>query len=670
MKFKYIIASLAAAVALFASCNPELEPVAKMKGLEVSNDYITIPTEGTAVTVTIKGDEDWTASIPDTKVDWLTIAPAAGAAGEEVTVSFSATESTAARKTEVNIVMGKKTKIINVNQAAPAGVEVPPSTVKEVLEGPDKTYKVTGKVTKITGTNYGNWYINDGTSETDLYIYGTCDKKGATFDKTKPEMEVLNCPANPNAWDLAVGDVVTIEGPKTVYNGTVELVDVTIVSIIPSLITVDNLEFSLPKEETTVTAKVQYSGDNLDFSSNAGWLSVSSISRVADTTFVNIHASANTEDTRKGVITLKSTKGEAVTEVNIDVTQASGLSAYPLPYNDPLTDGFGAWEVEVVTPFEGVENIWTNSSSYGMVGKVTGKGVSEASVISPNIDLTGAKNPVLTFQHAQRFAGNVDNEYTVYVTTDNGASWTQVLVPVYSDGKNWSYVASGQISLARFTGGLVKIKFTYKSTADAYGTWEFKDVKVEDVADASYKNIAELDNAAAATEASFKAELTDAVVSYVNGNNAFIQDATGGVQLYKSNHGLKEGDVISGTVTGKIKLYNGFAELTDINVSAATVTAGEAPAATVLTIDKLLASYLRQQNRKVKLEGITIDPALTTSNRNTTVKQGESSIAGYSQVKNKIEIAANTKGDLVCWPTRYNANLQVGIWDAAHFTAN
>ena len=85
MKFKYIIASLAAAVALFAGCTPELEPVAKMKGLEVSNDYITIPTEGTAVTVTIKGDEDWTASIPDTKVDWLTIAPAAGAAGEEVT---------------------------------------------------------------------------------------------------------------------------------------------------------------------------------------------------------------------------------------------------------------------------------------------------------------------------------------------------------------------------------------------------------------------------------------------------------------------------------------------------------------------------------------------------------------------------------------------------------
>ena len=209
MKFKYIIASLAAAVALFAGCTPELEPVAKMKGLEVSNDYITIPTEGTAVTVTIKGDEDWTASIPDTKVDWLTIAPAAGAAGEEVTVSFSATESTAARKTEVNIVMGKKTKIINVNQAAPAGVEVPASTIKDVFDGPDKTYKVTGKVTKITGTNYGNWYINDGTSETDLYIYGTCDKKGATFDKTKPEMEVLNCPANPNAWDLAVGDVVT-----------------------------------------------------------------------------------------------------------------------------------------------------------------------------------------------------------------------------------------------------------------------------------------------------------------------------------------------------------------------------------------------------------------------------------------------------------------------------
>ena len=663
MKLKYILSSLFAAAVVFAACSTE-DPVSKLSGLEVSNDYITFGSEDNlTASISVKGDEAWTLSY-DEKADWLTVTPDSGAAGETVTVSLTAAATAGARSTEVKITMGSKEKIVTVNQEG----NISPATVKEILEGPDKTYQVTGTVTKITNTHYGNIYINDGTVEGDgVYIYGVLDKKG-NDNKSANSWDNLNDPNYENSWELAVGDEITVEGPKSVYNGAVELVNVTVIKIVPSLITVDNLEFDVPKEESVVVAKVQYSGDNLDFTSDAGWLSVTSVKRDADTTLVSIHASANTEDTRKGVITLSSTKGASVTEIAITVTQASGLAAYPLPYEDALTDGFGAWEANDIVAVDGVSSIWTNSDQYGMVAKATKAADSEAELVSPNIDLTGAVSPVLSFEHVSRYAGSVYEELKLYASKDNGETWTELLIPNYSSGANWNYVASGSISLANFAGSLVKVKFVYKSSTAHYATWEIKNLKVADET-LSVTNVAEINDAATSDGFAWSGEFTDAVVSYVNGGNAFIEDATGGIQLYKSGHGLTTGQKISGKVSGTVKLYNGYAELTALDLSAATVTDGEAPAATVLTVDELLGRYLRYQNCKVQLEGVTLNPALTTSNRNTTVTQGTATIAGYAQIREAIEIAADTKGTLLCWPTRYNANLQVGIWESAHFTA-
>ena len=229
MKLRYLFASLAAAVTMFIGCVPE-EPVSKLAGLEVDNDYVSIAAEaGSSAVIKVTGDEDWTVAIPDTKVDWLTVSPASGAAGQEVSVTLSAASaSTAARSTEVHITMGAKVKIIKVNQLAPAGVEVTPSTVAEVLAGDEgKTYRVTGTVVAIANTSYGNWYMNDGTSETNLYIYGTFNSK-SQYPK--------DADGGWASFGIEVGDKVTVEGPKTVYSGTVELVDVSIIKIEKSLI--------------------------------------------------------------------------------------------------------------------------------------------------------------------------------------------------------------------------------------------------------------------------------------------------------------------------------------------------------------------------------------------------------------------------------------------------
>ena len=254
MKLRYLLTSLVAAAAMLIGCTQE-EPVSKLSGLEVDNDYVSLAAdEGSTVTIKVKGDESWTAAIADTKADWVTVSPTSGAGGSEVTVTLTAASaSSAARITELHITMGSKVKIVKVNQVAPAGVEVAPSTVAEVLAGDEgKTYRVTGTVVSIANTSYGNWYMNDGSTDENLYIYGTFNAK-SQYPK--------DADGGWAGFGIEVGDKVTVEGPKTVYNGTVELVDVSIIKIEKSLIdasfTTATVSPAAGKDTLVVESKVQ-----------------------------------------------------------------------------------------------------------------------------------------------------------------------------------------------------------------------------------------------------------------------------------------------------------------------------------------------------------------------------------------------------------------------------
>ena len=280
MKLKNIFVSLVAAAATLTGCL-EQEPILSLAGLDVSNSYLTLASdEGSTQTITVKGESDWTVAI-DEKVDWLSATPASGSANEQVTVTFTALKaSSAARKTEVSIVMGEKKKILVVNQAAPKGVEVAPSTCKEVIDGGDGTYRVTGTCTKIANTSYGNWYLADETGE--IYIYGTFNAKGQ-YPK--------DADGGWAGFGIEVGDKVTVEGPKTVYNGVVELVDVSIIKIEKSLIGVKDFDFDmLPPTDTTFDLVIDAKVQPLLVSSDADWLQVAD---VKEGDVYVLHADAN-----------------------------------------------------------------------------------------------------------------------------------------------------------------------------------------------------------------------------------------------------------------------------------------------------------------------------------------------------------------------------------------
>lgn len=110
----------------------------------------------------------------------------------------------------------------------------------------------------------------------------------------------------------------------------------------------------------------------------------------------------------------------------------------------------------------------------------------------------------------------------------------------------------------------------------------------------------------------FTADLTDAVVTYVKGSHAFIQDASGAVYA-SCGSSLTAGDKINGAVTGSIKAANAIDEITAITLTAATVTDdGVIPSAEVMTTAELVANKADLEGKLVSIEGATVTASLTS----------------------------------------------------------
>ena len=153
----------------------------------------------------------------------------------------------------------------------------------------------------------------------------------------------------------------------------------------------------------------------------------------------------------------------------------------------------------------------------------------------------------------------------------------------------------------------------------------------------------------------FVGQLSGAVVSFVSGSNAFIQDETGGILYYKSGHGLAAGDVMNGIVSGKGYKYNGLPEI--ISLAGFEKTASTAPAPVSMTLAELLADYDRYMSVRVKLTGVKVTEGFTS--RNTTMTDGDASLTLRDQ-KSGLTITAGTY-DITGQPGYFNAN-QFGVW--------
>ena len=306
MKIKYIFPIFFAALALMTSCNEE-QSITLLDEIQVSSSYVSIPVAGGSTSITVTAKDSWTAEKVTTdknKVEWLTISSASGNAGE-ATLTFTAPAAIDGRNAEVLIKSGGKTQRVNIIQGLS---KISPAKVSEVKTGPDgKTFQVTGVCTSIVNTDYGNWYITDNTGS--LYIYGTLDAKGAT--------------RNFKSLNLEVGDEVTVEGPKSTYQGTAQLVNVMVIKINKSLVKVDSVKnASLPIEGGEFTAYLTCKGQgvSVDIPTDAqSWLAISSIKSAGTNTVVKFKAAPNSGGDRNTKLIFKTTDGkkEYTTETSL-----------------------------------------------------------------------------------------------------------------------------------------------------------------------------------------------------------------------------------------------------------------------------------------------------------------------------------------------------------------
>jgi hypothetical protein len=290
MKLKYFFPLFIATVALMVSCNDEFS-VTLLDEIQVSSSYVAIPVAGGSTSITVTTTDSWTVV---NSLQWLTISSTSGSAGES-TLTFSATSTLDGRKGEVKIQCGDETQRINIIQGL---VTIASATCAEVIAGPDsKTYLVTGVCTAISSTTYGNWYLQDATGS--VYIYGTLDAKGAT--------------KNFLSLGLEVGDEVTVQGPKTTYGTTVELVDVTVVKINKSLVKVDSVEnATLPMEGGEFIAYLTCKGQGVSVEipdDASSWLSISSIQSAGTSVVVKFNAAENAGGDRGTTLTFHTTDG-------------------------------------------------------------------------------------------------------------------------------------------------------------------------------------------------------------------------------------------------------------------------------------------------------------------------------------------------------------------------
>lgn len=168
---------------------------------------------------------------------------------------------------------------------------------------------------------------------------------------------------------------------------------------------------------------------------------------------------------------------------------------------------------------------------------------------------------------------------------------------------------------------------------------------------------------------SFTLKLTDAVVTYTNKNNAYIQDASGAIYIYTS-HGLDANQKINGFADVKVCKYLGLNEITSWTLADdATVTDDGTFTVETVTLADLTNNFDKYESMPVKVAGATVT-------KNFTSNQGEISQDGTTFVVYNKGTSSVTLGsigdniDIVGYPAIYNDTKQLYLWKQSDITKN
>ncbi len=149
-------------------------------------------------------------------------------------------------------------------------------------------------------------------------------------------------------------------------------------------------------------------------------------------------------------------------------------------FSETFESNLGTFTMEDKTLTGELTYVWSHAGSY-KCAKASGYKNSacdaESWLVSPSIDLTSATAATLSFAHAGKFFGTPAEEALVMVKEESG-DWTALTINDWFTNTDYTFVETS-IDLGTYAGKKIQIAFVYKSSTEAAGTWEIKNVVVK-----------------------------------------------------------------------------------------------------------------------------------------------------------------------------------------------
>lgn len=333
------------------------------------------------------------------------------------------------------------------------------------------------------------------------------------------------------------------------------------------------------------------------------------------------------------------------------------------------------------------------SADYNLTGSATGDLVLS---MKSTIDEKSHIIKTVTINYTESSSSNktattltFPQESCSFATTDDLASFkgqtaTLKASEIELTGKTITYSKAGDDIFSSFdetTGALTlngkvgSATITAKFDGSNDETYSSSNAKYTITVEQVYTDLASFkaaipSNATTYNPTQFKLKLTDALVTYVNGSKAYVQDATAGVLLYendsKNAFNLTAGQKFTGSIDVSACIYNGMAEVTAWSPAADVVKVDnvEIPVKTVTLADLNGADYSKYECVRVKVVNATATLGFNTVKK-AKIKQNDQTYIVHGEV-NGLKVTVNDVYDFVgypiYWKTKTLNEHQLSVW--------
>lgn len=209
---------------MLAAAAAMLAPACQTEGIgdpTISTDVAQaeIDMNGGSTIIYLTSSRDWTVKIdPATSQDDITgfsVTPEENKASRCSTMVLIKAEKNEGypRAALISFIAGNISTAVTINQNGPVARPAQKLTVAEFLAKPQDGsiwYELTGKISNLTNTTYGNFDLVDDSGK--VYVYGlTAAKVDGSNDKSFSSI------------GLKEGDIVTLKGTRSSYNGVAQV---------------------------------------------------------------------------------------------------------------------------------------------------------------------------------------------------------------------------------------------------------------------------------------------------------------------------------------------------------------------------------------------------------------------------------------------------------------